>query len=282
MHRRSVRVGAGKVEVGAVSGVAGRDGGGVPGLRLHGGRGDADFRAVDGDERRTGGIGDFGAGFFPVHLQRVDIAGVDQFEKQVVAGSVFEAELEFHLDVGHSRHVGDSRGLHHSAGLVAFAGTHGEHSLVFLAAEEVAPAAEVAADHVRIGHRVGGADPLAADVRPGVGLDESGARGVEGDWGQGFCVAVAAAAVEYADFGGVRGVGFRLVSAHNVAAPDEIVEALIPYEVAVGGVVEIHSDHGPGFEGTGRYGLAGHPVVSSAYGDFQAFGGLGGGQYHGD
>ena len=83
------------------------------------------------------------------------------------------------------------------------------------------------------------ADRLAVDFIPRIRLDEGRPGVVVGDPFEGVRITVAVRSRVRRNGFGRRGVARRLLSAHDVAAPDEVVETFVEDEVGVGRIGQI-------------------------------------------
>ena len=209
---------------------------------------------------------------------RRDHAAVHHLEQQEVRRSVLVAEIERNLHGTYAVDGFQGCGLENAPPRVTCAAS--QIALVFLAAEHIGIVGDIAARDVRIGHQVGRADRFAADLVPRVRLDERRAGVVVGDLLEGVRIAVASGSRTGGDGFGRRSVSRRLLAAHDVAAPDEIVETLVKHQVGVGGVFQRYGRGLPRRQLRSRQRVLHGAVLRIGNGDFQARRIVARGQHH--
>ena len=209
---------------------------------------------------------------------RCDHAAVHHLEQQEIRRSVLVAEIERNLHGTYAVDGFQGCGLENAPPRVTCAAS--QIALVFLAAEHIGIVGDIAACDVRIGHQVGRADRFAADLVPRVRLDERRAGVVVGDLLEGVRIAVASGSRTGGDGFGRRSVSRRLLAAHDVAAPDEIVETLVKHQVGVGGVFQRYGRGLPRRQLRSRQRVLHGAVLRIGNGDFQARRIVARGQHH--
>ena len=202
----------------------------------------------------------------------------DHLEQQEIRRSVLVAEIERNLHGTYAVDGFQGCGLENAPPCVTCAAS--QIALVFLAAEHIGIVGDIAARDVRIGHQVGRADRFAADLVPRVRLDERRAGVVVGDLLEGVRIAVASGSRTGGDGFGRRSVSRRLLAAHDVAAPDEIVETLVKHQVGVGGVFQRYGRGLPRRQLRSRQRVLHGAVLRIGNGDFQARRIVARGQHH--
>ena len=113
---------------------------------------------------------------------------------------------------------------------------------------------------------------LSADIRPCIGLDETGSGHIVRNGGIRIGVTVPPVSSGNADILPVRSETAPLLTRHDISAPDEIVEPFEPDDFLVGGVGQRDGFHFICFQLERARGPYHDPVILVTERDFKAFG----------
>ena len=196
---------------------------------------------------------------YTVNGAGIEMAAVMNLELDAFGVAGLQAYLEAELYVAGALHILEEGRLHYAA--LGFCRAERQYALVFLAAIEDNPVVEVAAGEVGVREHMGSGHGGILHVVPGVGLHVAGSGHIISNFSISTGITVTGAPTGCADGRCIRSIAEAAATAHDIAAPYEVVEALEEEYIFVGLPGHIRSINTTCGNLSGRQGLVHHQMI---------------------